>query len=354
MSTEALRELISAALTHGEAVSAPQFYAVEQKSDGSPLEKDQCALMRHLLGLKEGVLSRQKEKNIMREVERGLILACLGKSDLLIERALFHLHMMGMQALGVSEKDYDASYFFVLESLILQLTGDFPQTLPPYFEAIKTYLLPRSPLKEISLERPVQGIVSHETSLFRLSLTCQGGSSGFGGIYKEKGKIITFGPCFFPLGISDHFGIFRTQDGFQDVLIQENPFRFSGWARAAYHEKPTNLWTFIDFSLREQGGELKIKFNACGDFTPCAFVFFIEADRALVNGKHHLRPGTLDRYQEGSAPVVFGENNLTIKPLFQSEMQLIPLSGSSHYWGAQFLLAFAITDEAKTYSFEIK
>ncbi|MBP9841008.1 MAG: hypothetical protein KBC64_01115 [Simkaniaceae bacterium] len=370
-----LRELISTLLLRKEEVSIAEFYLLEQRSVESPLEKGQCALLRRLLGLQEFPLSAQKERGSMKELEQSLIFACLGDTKLLLELVSLYLQTIrddevNIYALGIAEKEFDIPYFFALLSLLFligyKITGKQRLGLladqcfergkgafSSYLEALREYLLPRTSFQEVSLNTNSKRKITHHASSLSCVLTCEGISSGFGSIYKKHGKILTFGPCFFPLGIADHFGIFRQEDSFEDLFFQENPFHFSGWARAAHQGKATDLWTYVDISLKEQTVQLKVKFNACADFIPCAFVFFIEAEKGVVNGKYTLKPGTLDRYQEGSAPVVFGNQDLIIKPLFQSEMQLIPLGGASHYWGANFLLAFAITSDMKTYSFEI-
>lgn len=349
MPLEVFRELISKSLSDG-GVAIADLYQAEQSSDGSPLEKAQGLFLRTLLGLPVPPFSRKAEKYHVREMERSLILACLGDPSFLFKLMQGELST-GLRYFKVGENDFDPQDYQEILSVMEALYDQREVRLSPYFETLKNYLLPRVTFQEGNV---LTGIGAFKNSLFQVGLTCQGMSSGFGGIYKENGKILQFGPCFFPLGMGDHFGIFRGEDECQDVRIEADPFRFSGWARASYHEKPTNLWTFIDFVLKEGTGTLKVKFNPCSDFTPSAFVFFIEGESATVSGKKTLRPGTLDRYQEGAMPVIFGDNHLSIKPLFQSEMQLIPLSGGTHYWGANFLLAFAITDEMKTYSFEIK
>jgi hypothetical protein len=65
-------------------------------------------------------------------------------------------------------------------------------------------------------------------------------------------------------------------------------------------------------------------------------------------------PGGLHRCQGKSLPVeIKGENEtIFIEPDSTDEMQVIPLAGGSHFFGAQFLIAYSCGQEAL--GFQIK
>ena len=61
------------------------------------------------------------------------------------------------------------------------------------------------------------------------------------------------------------------------------------------------------------------------------------------------------RYQGESKSLVFEKNqeSLTLNPQYEGEMQVIPLSGTRHFWSADFLLAFSLNKKLYPYRWTI-
>lgn len=204
---------------------------------------------------------------------------------------------------------------------------------------------------------------------FNLICSASGSNTGIGSIHKDQVHITNMGPHFYPLGNLEGFGIYRTcvKDGsFKDIMIKidDGMLDFKGWARLISPElsthgcskvKPGNSW--MEFHM--EGLETKCKLTVkClqNESAPLAFTFFIKAEQALVDQKFELLPKSLDRYSDQTTSMTFkrGNSSLTIHPSYEGKMEVIPLAGKNHFWGADFLLAFPISPDQKRFSWEIE
>lgn len=209
-----------------------------------------------------------------------------------------------------------------------------------------------------------------------LSLACSvcGVNTGLGSIHKNRIHIGAFGPHYYPLADSECFGIYRisngSREGFKDLMIErkEGECQFKGWSRVispiSNHVSKQNFsfahpgtqWLFFDIRAEKECLQLDVRMDKCIQESPLSFVFFVSAEKAHVKGDHSLIPGALERYQGRSGEIIFerGDKQLVIKPQFEGEMQVIPLAGKSHFWSADFLLAFSLTEKLKLYSWKVK
>lgn len=208
-----------------------------------------------------------------------------------------------------------------------------------------------------------------------LSMACSvcGVSTGLGAIHKNGMHIVSFGPHFYPLADSESFGIYRTsngsREGFKDLTMErsEDSCQFRGWSRLIMpgsphvskqnfsFAHPGDQWLFFDIKAEKENLEVGIRLDKCIDETPLTFTFFISADEACIEGQNKLLPGSLERFQGENAPINLIKDGkiTTIQPSFEGEMQVIPLAGKKHFWSADFLLAFPLTEKLKLYSWHI-
>ncbi|CCB88676.1 hypothetical protein [Simkania negevensis] len=209
-----------------------------------------------------------------------------------------------------------------------------------------------------------------------LSLACSfsGVNTGLGALHKTHVRIVSFGPHFTPLADSDRYGVYRTSSGvsdpFRDLEYDKKggSFQVKGWARLispyvshVYHHnltltQPGKQWLY--FSAAGDGDKIffESRLSEFDEKHPLFFAYFITADKAHVEGKETLTPATLHRYQGQSRAVSFekGEERLFLDPKMDTEMHVIPLAGSHHFWGADFLVAFPLEETHRLYRWEIK
>lgn len=174
-----------------------------------------------------------------------------------------------------------------------------------------------------------------------------GVGSGFATLHKNNISIVSMGPQLTSLAEMNSYGIYRAPltrlTCFKDVSIEQETFQ--GWTRMVAEDaiKPGSSWIYIDLHQKNNRYHLKTRWV---DFqkTPDVFlVFFVKALKVVVDKKYHLNPSTLDRYQGKKASVTFchEKESLTLESLTDTFMQVIPLAGGDHFWGAKFLLAYA-------------
>ena len=208
-----------------------------------------------------------------------------------------------------------------------------------------------------------------------LSLACSvcGVNTGLGAIHKRGIHIVSFGPHYHPLADSDYFGIYRTsngsREGFKDLTLErdEEGCHFRGWSRLISpqpgdlskqnftYSSPGEQWLFCELRAEREDLQLDVRLSKAIQDSSLSFAFYISAERASVEGEVVLTPGALERYQGKSARITFEKDGevLSLHPEFDGEMQLIPLAGERHFWSADFLLAFPLSEKLKTYSWTL-
>jgi hypothetical protein len=190
------------------------------------------------------------------------------------------------------------------------------------------------------------GYGKYQTQDLIFHCTASGRGSGFATLHKKNISIVSMGPQLTSLAEMHSYGIYRAPamrgPSFKDVFIEKGIFQ--GWTRMVAEDviKPGSSWIYIDLHQKNNGYHLKTRWV---DFqkTPDVFlVFFVKALKVVVDKKYHLNPSTLDRYQGAQALVTFfhGQEQLSLEPLTDTVMQVIPLAGEEHFWGAKFLLAY--------------
>lgn len=194
------------------------------------------------------------------------------------------------------------------------------------------------------------GVKEHHSSHFSILTSVLGMNTGHGAIAAGRNQIVSFGPHYYPLGQMDKFGIIRKatrgMDSFQDVRFTSTPFSIKYWSKLVGSEvcdKPSAIWSEVEIEELDKGIQLTSRYENLGHETSFAFAFFIKSD-CMIRGMQNFHQNTLERYRGPSETIICqsGEDRLEIRPCFKSYMQIIPLAGGNHFWGANFLLAYDV------------
>jgi hypothetical protein len=185
-------------------------------------------------------------------------------------------------------------------------------------------------------------------------------------LFEDVG-IINYGPHFFPLGEGDRFGIAGrcVEPDFQKK--DDGGFSFSFQNRASFphpRQPPlknledsgfSGLWIKAKIEFQSSMLNIEIDYEGLKEFTEFAFVFFGKGKYCSVKKTHRLYPKSLDRYQGPSQEVTFYGSHSMLQieaPQGSSVMEIIPLSGENHFWGADFLVAY-LPISKQTFSIKI-
>lgn len=192
--------------------------------------------------------------------------------------------------------------------------------------------------------------------------TMAGGQTGLGTYKYGDVGIASYGPQFQPLGDCRAYGIergcFLEKSPFGAVSLdsQSQGFKLSGRARMtpppASHKtqslfrRSSSPCGWVDLVQEYHQGTLTVdvSFYTLGS-TPIAFSFFMQGKRCIVDREIKLKPRSLDRYEGNihSVSIEGGGDSLNITSLSgRGEMQVIPLAGEDHFWGADFLVSYLV------------
>ena len=203
---------------------------------------------------------------------------------------------------------------------------------------------------------PDYGLIAKVTPDLSTAATACGAGTALGAIHKKNVKIPAFGPHFVPLGESSQFGLFRPANignaSFADVTRSDS--HITGWTPLIDPTSDTvcagKSWMHFALTLEDEATHIETMFIKEEEVS-LSFVFFVRGDCIQINTTT-LRPGSLERYEDKAEPIVAG-GELTITPHHDGRMQIIPLAGGDHFWGATFLIAYPITSERIRYSFTV-
>lgn len=378
--TAKLRQLIGLAFFSQTNDLRDELLSIEKMGDGSQLSLALIAFAKKLLGAPFEATHLNVERNPRKNAELGVLAAFLGKyEDALMlgqwQRKLLARDGTFFHALGLSEDEYDSLELTALNYLLFYLCSNLASDstlalmaesqldqLKKKDQAPSPYVLQLARFIDTALEgthsaipevTEDKGVATYFGQNFSLACMANGKSTGIGAVYKGDVQIISFGPHFFPLGKMENFGIFRPFEGTHDIRKESEPFTYAFWSRLSDEGKPSDSWIDTEIKATDDQMEIKAKFLHFGEFKPHAFVFFVKADKTVVNKFHEIHPMSLTRYQDQTAPIQFNDGSLEIKPEYNGEMQIIPLAGKDYFWGANFLIAFATEEENQTYTWSI-
>ncbi len=228
------------------------------------------------------------------------------------------------------------------------LAGKLLSLIPDKLEI--SVQLPFRPLtEEITL-----GMLKFTTPQWSMVCGLGGWNSGVFSYHKGSAALLNAGPQIEPLDALEGFGVERGGGPFHEVLWEKTAhhFRLKGWTKI--FALPT--WMMMDAHFEAQKLTLSCLLQEGKPHNRLFFVFYASCDHLSIPGKIPLQAGGLQGYQGKSLPIQIEAENQTIfiEPETECEMQIIPLAGGSHFLGAQFLIAYAFSNDNKFLQFLIK
>lgn len=201
------------------------------------------------------------------------------------------------------------------------------------------------------LEEMVLGMTKASGPNWSAVAAVSGINTGMGAFHKNESAVVTFGPQMRPLDDLTSFGIERVcsfkERTFSDLVWEKTVqgFLLKGWTKV--FAQP--LW--IESTFRVQNGEMKIEITKeeGKEWENLYFTFFVRSEEAAVGGKK-LQPLSLERFKGEALKVIF--KGLEIEG--EGEVEVIPLAGGSHFWGADFLVAYALDPKKDSYQWVVK
>lgn len=192
------------------------------------------------------------------------------------------------------------------------------------------------------------------------SMACSlsGWNSGFFSYHKNSVAIVNCGPQAGALDALDGFGIART------CSLTPGRFHEAAWEKTAHHFRlkgwtkifalPT--WMQFDAYYEAQKLTLSCLLQEGRPRENLALAFYARCDQVTLGGKATLQAGSLERYEGKALPLELrsGSEVIFLEPLTDQEMQIIPLAGGEHFWGAHFLIAFPMSGESDSFQYMIK
>jgi hypothetical protein len=204
-------------------------------------------------------------------------------------------------------------------------------------------------------------LARYSGNLLQSAFTLLGNHSTLGAIHVEDVQIRSFGPQWFPIGDASRFGIVRFPSsksllGDLEWKKNENGYSLRGCsALTRANGEEFSTWLEVKNSVDREKFSLDLNFH--GDFKErLAFVFFVLAKSAIVEGQMELKSQTFRRYEGPSRKVSFKCKTALLEVRSQnlSCMHLIPLGGKEAYWQSNFLLAYEISPQSRSASFLIE
>ncbi len=306
-------------------------------------------------------------------VQAGIKVA-IWQTHTLDHQGLPHLSMWGHAAsLNCSRL---ASYNSLLFSLAHRLTGEkgFNQASELQNSKIRepdslsTHLLRLIPEKISPFIRLSYRPLAEEITLGfikftapQLSITCSisGSNSGVFSFHKNDVSIINCAPQVAPCDALELFGIDRgcsiNGRSFREVVWEKSSyhFRLKGWTKL--FALPT--WVEVDCSFQANEISLRFLFQRERPRENLRIAFYCSSKKVIVGGKTTLKAGLLEKYQGPIFPIeLCGEKSMiliTPKDTEEERMEIIPLAGGNHFFGADFLITVSAT-KTDFFSFVIK
>lgn len=219
-----------------------------------------------------------------------------------------------------------------------------------------------------NIQDPSTALVGYRSHSMHIACTLHGSQTGLGCLNYGGVEIVTYGPQYLPLAECDGFGIegnSLSDHGMRRSSIEtyRSSFVLKGCTRMVdqpsvmrLESKFRNIWIDVVQEFKNPHLYLKTTFLGLDGWDSVAFCFYVKADACKVSGRKIL-PCTLERYEGDAATLLFESKgvNVEFRPLAfkDTKMQVIPLSGGNHFWGADFLVAYLLDSNQRQYQWHI-
>ena len=223
---------------------------------------------------------------------------------------------------------------------------------------------------------PYSDLVGWRRPGFSVVATLVGGHTGLGALHQRGLDIVTFGPQFLPLGECEGFGIDRgasSKEGSAAAVVAERlpaGFILKGTVPVAAASLPesriatpfsrgnfSGVWMDVQQKATSEEFRIDCSFLGLRAIEELAFCFYVKAKSCLVGGSVPVAPLSLDRFSGRADSVQFrsGEESVELRCGLGAEfVDVIPLAGRDHFWGADFLVAFTLHSSQREYAWIVK
>lgn len=216
-------------------------------------------------------------------------------------------------------------------------------------------------------------LIGHRTLNQTIVCTAHGGHTGLGYVKFEDVEIINYGPQYFPLDDCRGFGIEGNQlsdHGLRKSFLETHRHGFSIKGCLRLVDQPSEnpkvnhgldryrgIWMDAEQEYHSSKLTINTSFLGLEGWEGVGFSFFVKVNHCWLNHGLFMYPKRLDRYDgEIRSIQLRGEHGtIEIDPINkQGTMQVIPLSGEANFWGANFLITYVPTSEAKKNGWSIR
>ncbi len=224
-----------------------------------------------------------------------------------------------------------------------------------FFEALQ--VRPERSSQFIDQELGLIAIKTDISTLLCVGSGCKSGSGAF--LYHDVG-VVNMGPQLSPIGECLAFGIAGRAENLK-LMQGEDEFALNFRSRlAANSTRSTGFLHLQDSGYSALWLEAEMRGNATqlhvngqiigtGSFEKGLFTIFGKGEVCSVARSHKLIPRSLNRYQ-GPVQQIHFESTLAKVSLEAPQgavsMEVIPLAGDASFWGADFLVAYSLSEHA--------
>ncbi len=242
----------------------------------------------------------------------------------------------------------------ILFLLFLNIFNEqFPQKIIP-----SEPNLPRSYQPD---QEAMVGLRSNEVSLV---LHLMGSSASMGALKYEGLEIAAFGPQQGSLADGRLFGSvdstclkhpFVAKQSDKEVSLRglvSLPKLSESSSEVSW--EMTSGWLELDISFQQN--YLQVQVNPLKVPGQTYFIFYVVADQCLIKAQKKVLYRSLEQFQGDICSVSFlnKKNAFNFDPLFsKGSMKIIPLEGGESFWGANYLIAYGLSDQESSYQWEI-
>ncbi len=236
--------------------------------------------------------------------------------------------------------------------------------LAPYsFKATGSFSLPEF------IYDPSVALVGYRSSAQHVVCTLHGGHTGLGTIRKGGVEIVSYGPQHLPLEDCRGFGIegnLLSDHGIRKSVIACKPHAFSLKGCTRLVDRPSSsplgefrgIWLEVEQAFKASCFCLDVRLLGLEmeNWEALSFSFFVRAEKCLISSLKILQPRTLERYEGKGEELTFEGEQGKVKlesSSFQGILQVVPLAGENHFWGADFLVAYLLDPKQAAYQWRV-
>jgi hypothetical protein len=210
----------------------------------------------------------------------------------------------------------------------------------------------------------ILGLFAQRSETSTLVCAGSGCKSGMGYyVYKNAG-VMNFGPQLLPLGNCSGFGLAGRSRNAR-INFREDAFMLYYCCRlAAPHSRATGLdflddsgysglWIEAEIQGNLNGFSFECHFKGTNPLGRLIFSFFGKGESCIVGNSIKLQPSSLDRYHGPPQRVTFLGQGGGVRVEAQeglTNMEIIPLAGDRNFWGADFLVGYALALPVATFN----